>query len=591
MKSRRFRLAFGTTLLALLWAIAGIATFGWAGPASAAGTPPWEPDPSSVGGLLFFNAAGQQITGGNLTDSPIAAYVEGTTTVRSGDTVATLYGYLPINGQQPSAWSGDQLGGSTTYPVTSAPAPLNTAALPVETGALGDVSISGLETAFPNSDTSNDGYAGAYQLRLYTNAAKKTQTTTYDAADIQISGSTWSVVYPAPSLATTTTSLSTTPASPQIAGTSVQLNATITPSAPGTVQFEVGSTNIGSPVAVSSGTASISTTTLPVGTDGLKAIFTPAQFSAYSGSTGTTSFTVQPAPAGNTNTALSVNPTTAAADTGVALTAALTNSTSGTALNAGDGQVTFYDDGTSSAGGVTTTSIALGTIALATGGTASLTYSSFAQGQHYVVAAFAPTDSAVYNASTSLPVLFTATAPQYAPAPQDVTASIPAGTLTITTPYSPVSPFDLGTAVLNGAGSAFTASAPFGNTAHPSQGVTVTDTRAGDQPWAASATVTDFTNGPTAAINGQDLTFTQVTPSYVSGNALQSGSVTTTDVTNSSVYGPSAPGSDGLKGGPHQFASAAQGDGSVYIDGLLTLSAPTSTPVGTYTATLTFTVI
>ena len=67
MTTRRFRVAFGSTLLALVWAIAGIVTFGWAGPASAAGTPPWEPDPNSVGGLLFFNAAGQQVTGAAVT--------------------------------------------------------------------------------------------------------------------------------------------------------------------------------------------------------------------------------------------------------------------------------------------------------------------------------------------------------------------------------------------------------------------------------------------------------------------------------------------------------------------------------------------
>ena len=75
-------------------------------PASAVTVPPWEPDPGSVGGLVFYNAAGTQITGGNVTDAPIAAYVEGTSTVRSGDTVATLYGYLPISGEPTSEWSG-----------------------------------------------------------------------------------------------------------------------------------------------------------------------------------------------------------------------------------------------------------------------------------------------------------------------------------------------------------------------------------------------------------------------------------------------------------------------------------------------------
>ncbi len=583
-------LIHGVAVTSLAALATGLLTVGFVGTASATGTPPWEPDPNSVGGLLFYNASGQQITGGNLTDSPVAAYVEGTATVRSGDTVATLYGYLPVNGELPTEWSGEQLGESTAFPNASAPAPLNTAVLPVETGASGDETLGTLETDYPNTDTSNDGYAGMYQLRLYTNAAKRTQTTTYDSADIAISGSTWSVAYPAPTLTTTTTSLSESPSSPQVAGTSVQLTATVSPSAPGTVQFEAGSTDIGSPVTVSGGVASISTSTLPVGTDSLSASFTPAQFSAYGASTGTSSFTISPAPAANTNTALSVNPTSAAADSTVTITAAVTNASTTAALSAADGQVTFYDDGSSSSGGVTSGSQALGTVSLGSGGTAVLTYSSFAQGAHNIVAQFTPADPSVYNSSTSLPLLFTATAPQYPPVSQDVDVTVPAGTLTITTPYSPSDPFNLGTAVLDPTGSKFTASAPFGDTANPSQGVTVTDSRAGDQPWTASATVTDFTDGA-SVINGQNLTLTDVTPSYVSGNALQSGDVTTTDVVNGAIYGPTAGGSDGLKGGPHQFASAATGDGSVYLDGLLTLTAPSSTPAGAYTATLTLTIV
>ena len=447
MKTGRLTVALGSALLALT---SGLITLGLpAGPAAAAGPPPWEPDPGAVGGLTFYNAAGQQVTGGNLTDSPIAAYVEGSATVRSGDTVATLYGYLPKSGQQPSAWSGEQLGGSTTFPNGSAPVPLNTASLPVETGASGDQTVAGLQSDYPNTDTSSDGYAGIYQLRLYTNAAHKTQTSTYDAADIQISGSTWSVVYPAPSLTSTTTTVSTTPASPQTAGTSVQLKATVSPAAPGTVQFQVGSTNIGSPVTVSGGVATLSTTTLPVGSDTINAAFTPAQFAAYGGSSGSTSFTVSPAPAANTNAALLVNPTTAAADTAVALTATLTNAGTSAPLNAGDGTVTFYDNGATNSASITSSSVNLGSVALGSGGTAGLTDSSFGVGSHYIVASFVPSASATYNPSSSLAVLFTATQPLYAPSTQNVTAAIPAGTLTITTPYSTSNPFSLGTAVLD----------------------------------------------------------------------------------------------------------------------------------------------
>ncbi len=197
----------GTVAVGVLALVSGIFTVGLAGTASAAGNPPWEPDPSSVGGLAFFNAAGQQVTGGNLTDSPIAAYVEGSSTVRSGDTVATLYGYLPVKGQLPTQWSGEQLGLTTTFPNPSAPAPLNTSTLPVETGNSGDETVATLETDFPNKDKTTDGYAGMYQLRLYTNAPRKVQSTEYDSADIFIKGKTWTEVFSAGPLTITTAKL------------------------------------------------------------------------------------------------------------------------------------------------------------------------------------------------------------------------------------------------------------------------------------------------------------------------------------------------------------------------------------------------
>lgn len=581
--------------LALVTTIATIATgslvMGFAGSASAAGNPPWEPDTSSVGGLAFYNAAGQQITGGNLTDQPLAAYVVGASTIRSGDTKATLFGYLPVDGETPGQWSGEAISASTTFPNASAPGSLASSTLPVVTGSGTDESVGTLEADFPNTDTSNDGYAGLYELRLKTSAVGKSQTGGYDSADIQISGSTWSVVYPAITLTGTTTGITTTQSSPQVSGTSVQLNATVTPSAPGTVQFESGSTPIGNPVTVSGGAASLATTSLPVGSDTLKAVFTPAQFSAYSGSTGTTPFTVSPAPAANTTTALGVNPNSAPADTSVTITADVSNTATSAALGVGDGQVQFYDDGTDTSGDITNNSVLLGTVSLAAGGIASLPYNSFAQGAHNLVAEFLPTSPATYNSSTSLAVLFTATVPAIAPASQTIDVSIPAGSLVITTPYSAQSPFSLGTAVLDPTDSKYTASQAFGNAGNPANGVTITDTRAGDQSWTASATVTDFRDGSNDVINGQNLTFTNVTPSYISGNALQSGDVVTSPVTNSAIYAAAAAGSDGLKGGPHVFASAAAGEGSVNIDGLLTLTAPTSTPAGSYTATLTFTVV
>ena len=96
---------------------AGIVAAPVAGAVSPA--PPWESTGTnygSVGGLQLFDASGNPVTGGNLTDQPIAAYVEGTSTIRAGDTKATLYAYTPVIGVAPGNWGGEALSASTTYP-------------------------------------------------------------------------------------------------------------------------------------------------------------------------------------------------------------------------------------------------------------------------------------------------------------------------------------------------------------------------------------------------------------------------------------------------------------------------------------------
>lgn len=349
--------------------------------AGASTTPPWEPDPDSVGGLVFYNSSGQVITGGNLSDSPLAAYVEGTTTIRAGDTKATLYGYLPVSGQSTGEWQGEQLGGSTTYPNSSAPAPLNTATLPVETGASGDESIATLAQDFPNNDTSDDGYANMYQLRLRTSAPDETLTTTYDSADIEINSSagTWTVVYSQQPQTATTTSLSVSPTSTTY-GKSVKLTATVKPtSAAGTVDFYDGSKKIGSS-KVSSGTATLSTSSLAGGTQKLKATFVPTDSDAFAGSSSNTKSVKIAAAA--TTTKLSASKTSIKKGTKETLTATLSPS-------AATGTVTFYDG-----------SKKLGS-AKVSKGKATYSTTKLATGSQVLKAKFAPSSTADYESSTS----------------------------------------------------------------------------------------------------------------------------------------------------------------------------------------------
>lgn len=278
-------LAAGTALT--VGGVATAAAGAAAGRAAAPATkPPWEPDPNSVGGLVFYNAAGRVITGGSTNESPVAAYVEGTNKIRAGDTKAALFGYLPVDGQAPGQWSGEQLGSSTLYPNSSAPKPLNTATLPVETGKSGDETIAELEADFPNADTSNNGYANMYVLRLKTSAAGQPGNTTYDSADIEVDNTTntWTVVYTQTLQVGTTTSLAVSPSSSAYHGATVKLTAKVNPSSSaGSIQFLDG-TKVLKDLAVKSGGASYSTDGLADGTHKLSAKFVPTESSETTGS-------------------------------------------------------------------------------------------------------------------------------------------------------------------------------------------------------------------------------------------------------------------------------------------------------------------
>jgi hypothetical protein len=269
-----------------------------------------------------------------------------------------------------------------------------------------------------------------------------------------------------------------------------------------------------------------------------------------------------------TTTALAVNPAIGPAHTAVTLTATVTPNAPGT--------VTYYDAGTA-IGSVTSAPFTLTVTA------------GFAAGSHPFTALFSPTDPVTYAGSTSQ--VITAVYDPVATGstdPQSIEVTVPVGTLTISTPYTPTNPFSLGTMVLDSTGSYLQAVAGFPNAGDH---LTITDTRAGNQPWTASVAAVDFTSGG-KTISAHGLGFTGVTPGYITGNALNATNnmITTTDVP---AYVPSDTlySTTGLAGSPHQFAAAMHGDGTVYVNGSLTLYAPTSTVAGIYTTTLTFTVV
>jgi hypothetical protein len=599
----------------------GTLVAGLAGTASAATVPPWETAqapatnpavfPNELGGLTFYNSSGQVITGGNISDNPIAAYIQGNTALQPAPTLVDLNGYDPTTSgapvPAPGNWSAVGLG-SSNLP-SSAPGALGASALPVYTGQ--SVSLSQLTESLTNTDTSTtDGYAGIYVLRLFTfQHTDGGTTTTYDSADISVNPSTgaWTLVYSPQAATTTTVSVSpTSPASPQTSGTSVTLDAAVTDaSAPGTVQFKSNGTAVGSPQPVTNGTAALTTTALPSGTDALTAVYTPTAGAAFAGSTSTNpvSYVINAPAPDPTSTVLNfTSPVNQYSSEAVSAT--VTDTTTATSLAAGAGSITVYDFGSTNPGSSVTNfsgASLLGTAQLGSGGTATLSPApSFTTaGTHYLVAQFTPANPAgvlpTYTGSTTTTDQLTVS-PNLLTTPQNIEAAIPTGTLLLTTPYNTGNPFNLGTAILDPTDSSFIASGSYGTTfANGTQDpVTITDTRSGDLGWTASASVSTFvsTSNSSNTINAENLSFTGVTPSYIAGDALQAGSVTVDQLTSGHVYAAGAAGSDGLAGAGKPFATAAVGDsvGSVNVDGTLTLKAPSSTPAGLYAATLTFTV-
>src|SRR5438309_6096236 len=265
---------------------------GFAQVAHAATTPPpFEPDPAARGCLNFYDANGNLKTSGSITDSPIAAFAMGVAPSRAGDNFGTLYAAQPEAGQPSQSWLTDQMSAGTAYPSTDPATPANLRNMPnaLYIGAAGDSSIATELTILPHpaSDTGTP-YDGVYQIRFITTGPSSGTDTLYWRAAIKVSGTTWTQTWCPPPAPSTSTTLTATPASPQTAGTTLNLTASVTPTAAvGSVQFQSDGANLGPAVSVTAGTATTSTNSLGAGTHNLTAVFTPTDPTAFSGSTST----------------------------------------------------------------------------------------------------------------------------------------------------------------------------------------------------------------------------------------------------------------------------------------------------------------
>ncbi|GLZ40997.1 Ig-like domain-containing protein [Actinokineospora sp. NBRC 105648] len=361
----------------------------------------------------------------------------------------------------------------------------------------------------------------------------------------------------------TTTALAVSPNAPVLVGANVTLTATVTPAtATGTVQFKDGANNVGSPVTVVNGVATLSTTALQAGNRSLSAAFTGATALIGNSASPAVAYQVNAPVATPTTTALAVTPSGTAAQYSTVTLSATVNPA------AAAGTVQFLDGANN-----------LGSPVAVTAGSATLSTTTLAVGAHNFTARFIPANAAAYVTSTSAAVALDVTAFAGVTAGENITTTVLAGELLISVANENVV---LPSPVMAADGSLLTTSGSL-NT------IKVTDTRAGNPGWNVSGQVTDFVNGANS-INGANLGWT---PKLVDKAAVQNITVgAAVNPANAIAPGATAPNGLGLAAA-RVLATAASlgGNGTENLSADLALNVPTSTVAGTYTARLTLTAI
>ena len=595
-------------------ALAGFGLVATAGSAQAFSTPGYEPDANSIGSLKFFNASGQQITGGtNLAH--LADYIQASATAGTGYTKATLYFATPDHTKATGAWTTSQQSASTSYPNAAAPAPLNTGSLPLVTLGAADGDL-GSVLATATLDTTA-GYANYFQIRVKLSGGTGVAATAYFASDISFNqaAGTWAVEYPtaaASSIATTTTVSSVTPASQNVAGGttgSVSATATVSPStAAGTIQFKVDGVNSGSPVTGASGSATATLTGLSGSlTPGTNHVVTAA-FTAATPAANTVGY----ADSASTNTATNATIVWNAADattTNLALSSANINygvdtltATATVTVTAGgaaatSGSVQFKVDGNNVGSPVTVSGSG---VAAATISTGSLTASATPGTAHTVTAAY--TDGNTYGSSTSSNASFNLIV-WYSIQPDFIRTSISAGTLDLSTALTISTPLLLPSMTLSTSADEYFSSLLI-------TGLSMTDTRPGNLPYTLSLISTNLNKlgvanpNPNESISGQNVGFnvtslvsTNATPNTFLGSQNPGASTTGQNFTGFNNAAAAHvqitdTGSQGLGGStPHPILHANQGTGTTVVAATMTIRAPTNLLDGTYAGTVTFSVL
>jgi len=358
----------------------------------------------------------------------------------------------------------------------------------------------------------------------------------------------------------------TSSSNPSVFGQPVTFTATLTPAnATGTVQFLDGVTNLGAPVTVSNGTATLLTSSLSIGGHSITAVYSGD--GNFAGNTGSLPIQTVNQAQSSTNISSSVNPSVFGQP--VLFTATVSAAPPGAGTLTGTLQ---FKDGTTN----------LGAPVAVNNGSATFTTSSLALGPHSITAVYTG-DSNFAGSTGSLPtqtvnqaqsstnissstnpsmfrqtVLFTATVSAAPPG-----AGTPTGTLQ----------FKDGTTNLGAPVAVSSGSATFSTSSLAVGQHSITAVYSGDSNFAGSTgslptqTVSragssmSLTSSVNPAVAGQSVTFTAtVNPAEATGNVtFQDGNTTigtgtlSGGVTSSPPSSPTAPG-------PHSITASYSGD-------------------------------
>jgi hypothetical protein len=200
-------------------------------------------DPQSIGSITLYDASGNAVTSGQLSNLGGAIYAVASNTPRTGAIKAQLSVAAPDHTKVSSLWASQTISGSTLFtPVPGTPPTVVSSATgPVVTlNGTTDGNISSFLNVAQLDTTS--GYQGYLQLRVKDSCAPTCgNASTWATMEIAFDAGagTWQQVYPvAASQGTTASTPTPSLASPQNAGTAITLSSTATPTGvAGTMTF------------------------------------------------------------------------------------------------------------------------------------------------------------------------------------------------------------------------------------------------------------------------------------------------------------------------------------------------------------------